>query len=71
MSGVTYLDADTLDLCHQALRDGRSLDDLAGRLHIADTELLGRLLQLPAAQPADHRNAEFDLWAVDRLQAQL
>ena len=65
---MRYLDSDTLDQCHQALRDGRTLDDLAGRLHF-DTELLGRLLQLPqvklAEQPADY------LWAVDRLQAQL
>ena len=71
MSGA-YIDSDTLDQCHQALRDGRTLDDLAGRLHF-DTELLGRLLQLPTVKPAASHNAEseFDLWAVDRLQAQL
>lgn len=64
-----YLDGDTRDMCLTAIREGRSLDDLAGSLHL-DTELLGRLLQLPAettpvdaaAQPADY------LWAVDRLQ---
>lgn len=67
MSG--YIDGDTHDMCLDALRDGRSLDDLAGSLHL-DTELLGRLLQLPSettavdatTQPADY------LWAVDRLQ---
>ena len=67
---MRYLDSDTLDECHQALRDGRTLDDLAGRLHF-DTELLGRLLQLPQVKLADHCNAEFDLWAVDRLDGQL
>lgn len=63
MSG--YLDKDTLDQCHQALRDGRTLDELAGRLHV-DTELLGRLLQLPAAPSATSDDCGC-LWAVDRL----
>ncbi len=69
---MRYLDQDTLDLCHQALRDGRTLDDLAGRLHF-DTEYLGRILQLPTVRPAASKNAEseFDLWAVDRLDGQL
>jgi len=69
MSGA-YLDADTISQCHQALRDGRTLDDLAGRLHFQDTELLGRLLQLPTTKPAAPNNAadtSFDLWAADRL----
>ena len=71
MSGVNYIDGDTLDLCHQALRQGRTLDDLAGRLHI-DTEYLGRLLQLPSAKPVPATQAdEFDLWRSDELQAQL
>ena len=65
MSGVNYIDGDTLDLCHQALRQGRTLDDLAGRLHI-DTEYLGRLLQLPSAPMVSTSTAdEFDLWRVD------
>lgn len=69
---MRYLDADTLNQCHEALRDGRTLDDLAGRLHI-DTEYLGRLLQLPQTKPAAAGNAEteFDLWAADRLDAVL
>lgn len=69
MSGA-YLDSDTLDQCHQALRDGRTLDELAGRLHI-DTEYLGRLLQLPTSQPVETGNAEFDLWSTDRLDSVL
>jgi hypothetical protein len=53
MSGQPYLDGDTIDICLAALRDGRTLDDIAGRLHL-DTELLGRLLQLPST-PADNQ----------------
>ena len=69
MSG--YLDGDTIAQCHQALRDGRTLDDLAGRLHI-DTEYLGRLLQLPTAQPANMIAQPADyLWSCDRLDGQL
>lgn len=67
---VNYLDADTISQCHQALRDGGTLDDLAGRLHFQDTELLGRLLQLPNVKPAASNNGadtSFDLWAADQL----
>ena len=60
-----YIDSDTIDLCHQALRDGRTLDDLAVRLHV-DTELLGRLLQLPSVKPAV--TDEADLWRVPELE---
>ena len=70
MSGA-YLDSDTLDQCHQALRDGRTLDDLAGRLHI-DCEYLGRLLQLPTVKPANMVEQPADyLWSCDRLDGQL
>ena len=69
MSGVNYLDQDTIDLCHQALRDGVTLDDLAGRLHV-DTELLGRLLQLPALRPVPVDD-EPDLWRSDELDGVL
>ena len=70
MSGA-YLDGDTIAQCHQALRDGRTLDDLAGRLHI-DTEYLGRLLQLPTVKPANMVEQPADyLWSVDRLDGQL
>lgn len=72
MSGH-YLERDTIAQCHQFLHDGGTLDELSGRLHIADTELLGRLLQLPSVKPAASNNveSEFDLWSVDRLAAQL
>jgi hypothetical protein len=69
---MTYLDQDTLDQCNAALRDGRTLEDIAGRLHV-DTELLGRLLQLPVSQPAQPATGgdDFDLFACDRLDGQL
>ena len=66
---MKYLDSDTIDLCHAALRDGKTLDDLAGRLHIAPPTL-ARLLGLPTVKPVT-TDDEPDLWAVDRLQAQL
>lgn len=63
-----YLDGSTLDECIEALRQGRTLEDLAGRLHV-DTEYLGRLLQLPTAKPVQVQAdaSEFDLWSVHRL----
>lgn len=73
MSGVNYLDGDTIELSHQFLRDGGTLDELAGRLHFADTELLGRLLQLPTvkqAVPAADA-AEFDLFRTEELDGVL
>lgn len=54
--------------CRQDMRAGRTLDDPAGRLHV-DTEYLGRLLQLPTAEPIQllANASEFDLWSGDRL----
>ena len=68
MSGTPYLDQDTIDLCHQALRDGRTLDDLAGRLHIAPPTLAG-LLGVPTVKPVV--TDELDLWRVPELEGQL
>ena len=59
---MRYLDADTLDLCREALRDGRTLDELAGKLHV-EPELLGRLMQMPSDEP--------DLWRVSELEGKL
>ena len=64
---MRYLDSDTIDQCRQALRDGRTLDDLAGKLH-CDTDHLARMLGLPVKPiPAD----EPDLWRVPELEGQL
>lgn len=70
MSGVNYLDGDTIALSHQFLRDGGTFDELAGRLHFQDTELLGRLLQMPTVKPAATTDG-FDLWRVPELESQL
>ena len=70
MSGH-YLDGDTIALCHQALHDGGTLDELSGRLHIADTELLGRLLQLPTVKRVVPADASPDMWRVRELEGQL
>ena len=64
-----YLHDSTLDECIEAMRQGHTLDDLAGHLHV-DTELLGRLLQLPTATPVATTD-EPDLWRVPELEAQL
>ena len=63
-----YHDGFTLDECIEAMRQARTLDDRADRLH-GDTEYLGRLLQLPTAEPIQllANASEFDLWSGDRL----
>ena len=67
MSG-TYLDSDTIALCHAAMRDGQSLDDLAGKLHFSPVTL-ARLLGLPTVKPVTAD--EVDLWRVSELESQL
>ena len=51
------------------IRAGASRSAIADQIGI-DCELMGRLLQLPTSKPVQAA-AEFDLWASDRLQAQL
>lgn len=41
-----YIDASTLDQCREALRQGKQLDELAGKLR-CDVAHLARLLGLP------------------------
>lgn len=58
-----YLDADTVAQCRDAIRQGQSLEKLAGRLGVEPTELQS-LLGLPGAQrmrtlPA---GSDVDLW---------
>ena len=64
-----YLGGDIIALCRQALRDGVTLDDLAGKLR-CDTDHLARLLGLPALKPVPVDD-EPDLWRVPELDAQL
>ena len=65
---MRYLDGDTLDLCHQALRDGTTLDDLAGRLHF-EPPTLAKLLGLPTVKPVVTDDP--DLWRSDELDGVL
>ena len=67
---LPYIDIDTLAQCHETLPDGRTRDDLLGRLNI-DAQYLNRLLQLPSPAVSTSKVDEFELWAVDRLDAQL
>jgi len=69
---MKYLDSDTIAQCHQALRNGRSLDDIAGMLHFNAADL-ARLLGLSQSQqPANGpTGSDFDPWVVNRLDGVL
>ena len=62
-----HFDGSTLDECIETRRAGRTLDDPAGRQHV-DTEYIGRLLQLPTAEPVQLQAdaSELALWSGDR-----
>ena len=69
----TYFDGDTLDQafdCYcQSGRSSDQLQKLAEQLGIEPDDLLQRW-GLPATKPvAETPTAEFDLWAVDRLDS--
>lgn len=70
---MSYIDADTLDQCFEAIRQGATIETLAGQLG-CNPEHLARLLdlpqwkQVPASEP---KPDEFDLFASDRLDAVL
>lgn len=67
-----YIDGQTLDEAREAHRQGVSLAALAEKLHCNASHLVW-LLGLPRAQhvPQADADVECDLWAVDRLEAQL
>lgn len=65
-----YLDGDTADQCMELLRQGVSLDHIAGRLGCSADELC-RLLGLPSWTPEPTADADCDLWAADALDGQL
>jgi len=68
-----YIAQDVLDQCDQAIRDGRSLEYLAGQLRCTP-EHLGQLLGMPSLQPVptDDQDQDFDLFeGAERLGAQL
>ena len=60
-----YIDSDTLDQCREAMRAGRTLEQLARQLRVAP-EPLAKLLELPASK-TEPQTDEFDLWSADRL----
>ena len=61
-----YIGQDILDQAAEALRQGKTLDFVAGRLHCSQSHLAS-LLGLPALQPVstDDQDQDFDLWAFD------
>lgn len=62
-----YIAQDVLDQASEAIRQGRTLEDLASRLHCSP-EHLARLLNLPALKPVPpNQDPDFDLWAADKL----
>lgn len=61
MSGTPYIDGDTLDECREAMRQGHSLESLAGKLQCSP-EHLARLLGSPALRPIPVDDS-CDLWA--------
>ena len=67
---MSYIDGDTLDQCREALRQGRTLDSLAGQLRCSP-EHLAKLLGISTAPKPIPTTDEFDLFAVDRLEGVL
>jgi len=66
-----YIAQDVLDQCLEAIRQGKTLDYLAGHLH-CDPDHLASLLGLTAKPvPVQSQAAEFDLWRTDELNARL
>jgi hypothetical protein len=66
-----YIDGDVLDQAAEALRQGKTLDFVAGRLHCSQSHL-ARLLGLPVNPAANMVLDDPDyLWAADKLEAQL
>ena len=63
-----YIDGSTLDQCREALRQGKQLDELAGKLR-CDVAHLARLLGLPTVKPVP--TTEPDLWRTEELNAVL
>ena len=72
MSGQPYIDQDTRDEIQRAADSGKSREYLAGHFGVTVEELC-RLMGWPQWKqaPAATNGAEFDLFAVDRLDAVL
>jgi hypothetical protein len=72
MSRPTYLSGDDIADAHNANGCGVSLETIASKLGVTVQELRVAM-GLPQWRdaPASSANSEPDLWAVDRLEAQL
>jgi hypothetical protein len=70
MSNQPYIGQDILDQAAEALRQGKKLEALAGILKCSP-EHLANLLGIAAAPKPVPANDEFDLWAVEALNAVL
>lgn len=66
MSGTPYIDQDTLDECREALRQGSTLDFLAGQMRMTP-DTLANLLGIPQWKQIPVE-PETDLFALDRLE---
>jgi hypothetical protein len=64
---MSYFDGATLDEAREAIRQGCTVQSIAGKLGCSP-EHLARLLGIAAAPKPVPENDEFDLWAVERLQ---
>lgn len=71
MSGP-YIDGSTLEDVREALRQGQSIENLAGRLR-CDVGHLSMLLGIRTGQPVlkEEPDQVTDLWAVDRVANRL
>ena len=67
-----YIAQDILDQASEALRQGRTMESLAGQLRCSP-EHLALLLNLPSLKPVPPDDADqgFDLFAADRLDGVL
>jgi len=68
-----YVPGHVIDECRDLLRQGKTIEFLAGRIGGIEAEDLAALLGEPLARPVPATQAadEFDLWAVDRLDGQM
>ena len=65
-----YIDGSTLDQCSEALRQGKQLDELAGKLRCS-VDHLRLVLGLPTLNLATSENTDCDLWRVAEAERQL
>ena len=65
-----YIAQDVLDQCREAMRQGQPIERIAGKLQMTP-EHLRNMLGLPSSKPSPAKSDGTDLFACDRLDAQL